>query len=163
MWKSRWPSWAFRPNELYGFCGRKATLNHSHALAPHREDIFSVFNASSSERLLFLFRVFEFCSFMFVYLFCLLYFVFQSISANGWYVATTSITTTTNTTTTTTTTTIATTTTNNKSDTLQVHLTLTAWLDLLKYMPTATLSWSPVNSVKRPSPCLEKFKPSRYI
>ena len=22
--KSRWPSWAFRPNEPYGFCGRKA-------------------------------------------------------------------------------------------------------------------------------------------
>ena len=21
------PSWAFRPNEPYGFCGRKATLN----------------------------------------------------------------------------------------------------------------------------------------
>ena len=27
VWKSRWPSWAFRPNESYGFCGRKATLN----------------------------------------------------------------------------------------------------------------------------------------
>ena len=26
VWKSRWPSWAFRPNEPYGFCGRKATL-----------------------------------------------------------------------------------------------------------------------------------------
>ena len=25
--KSRWPSWALRPNEPYGFCGRKATLN----------------------------------------------------------------------------------------------------------------------------------------
>ena len=32
VWKSRWPSWAFRPNEPYGFCGRKATLNHAHAL-----------------------------------------------------------------------------------------------------------------------------------
>ena len=27
--KSRWPTWAFRPNEPYGFCGRKATLNHA--------------------------------------------------------------------------------------------------------------------------------------
>ena len=26
------PSWAFRPNEPYGFCRRKATLNHAHAL-----------------------------------------------------------------------------------------------------------------------------------
>ena len=24
VWKSKWPSWAFRPNEPYGFCGRKA-------------------------------------------------------------------------------------------------------------------------------------------
>ena len=32
VWKSRWPSWAPRPNEPYGFCGRKATLNHAHAL-----------------------------------------------------------------------------------------------------------------------------------
>ena len=31
--KSRWPSWAFRPNEPYGFRGRKAVLNHAHALA----------------------------------------------------------------------------------------------------------------------------------
>ena len=23
------PSWAFRPNEPYGFCGRKATLNRA--------------------------------------------------------------------------------------------------------------------------------------
>ena len=30
---SRWPSWAFRPNEPYGFCGRKAVLNHASALA----------------------------------------------------------------------------------------------------------------------------------
>ena len=30
--KSRWPSWALRPNELYGFRGRKAILNHAHAL-----------------------------------------------------------------------------------------------------------------------------------
>ena len=30
--KSRWPSWAFRPNEPYGFCGRKATLNRASAL-----------------------------------------------------------------------------------------------------------------------------------
>ena len=27
VWKSRWPSWAPRPNEPHGFCGRKATLN----------------------------------------------------------------------------------------------------------------------------------------
>ena len=32
VWKSRWPSWAFRPNEPYGFCGRKATLNRASAL-----------------------------------------------------------------------------------------------------------------------------------
>ena len=32
MWKPRWTSWASRPNEPYGFCGRKATLNHAHAL-----------------------------------------------------------------------------------------------------------------------------------
>ena len=33
VWKSRWPSWAFRPNDRpYGFCGRKATLNHASAL-----------------------------------------------------------------------------------------------------------------------------------
>jgi len=32
VWKSRWPSWAFCPNEPYGFCGRKATLNHASAL-----------------------------------------------------------------------------------------------------------------------------------
>ena len=32
VWKSRWPSWAFRPNEPYGFCGRKATLNRVSAL-----------------------------------------------------------------------------------------------------------------------------------
>ena len=32
VWKSRWPSWAFRPNEPYGFCGRKATLNHAYAM-----------------------------------------------------------------------------------------------------------------------------------
>ena len=30
VWKSRWPSWAFRPNEP--FCGRKATPNHAYAL-----------------------------------------------------------------------------------------------------------------------------------
>ena len=35
VWKSRWPSWAPRPNEPYGFCGRKATLNHAHALVTH--------------------------------------------------------------------------------------------------------------------------------
>ena len=29
VWKSRWPSWAFRPNEPYGFYGRKAILNHA--------------------------------------------------------------------------------------------------------------------------------------
>ena len=29
VWKSRWPSWAFRPNEPYGFCGRKATPNRA--------------------------------------------------------------------------------------------------------------------------------------
>ena len=27
VWKSRWPSWAFRPNEPCGFSGRKAILN----------------------------------------------------------------------------------------------------------------------------------------
>ena len=32
VWKSRWPPWAFRPNEPYGFCGRKATLNRASAL-----------------------------------------------------------------------------------------------------------------------------------
>ena len=32
VWKSRWPSWAPRPNEPYGFCGPKATLNHAHAV-----------------------------------------------------------------------------------------------------------------------------------
>ena len=32
VWKSRWPSWAFRPNEPYGFCGRKAILNRASAL-----------------------------------------------------------------------------------------------------------------------------------
>ena len=32
VWKSRWPSWAPRPNEPYGFCGRKATLNHAYTL-----------------------------------------------------------------------------------------------------------------------------------
>ena len=31
-WKLRWPSWAPRPNEPYGFCGLKATLNHSLSL-----------------------------------------------------------------------------------------------------------------------------------
>ena len=30
--RSRWPSWAPRPNEPEGFCGRKATLNYAHAL-----------------------------------------------------------------------------------------------------------------------------------
>ena len=30
VWKSRWPSWAPRPNEPYSFCGRKATLNPMH-------------------------------------------------------------------------------------------------------------------------------------
>ena len=29
VWKSRWPFWAPGPNEPYGFCGRKATLNHA--------------------------------------------------------------------------------------------------------------------------------------
>ena len=32
VWKSRWSSWAFRPNEPYGFRGCKAMLNHAHAL-----------------------------------------------------------------------------------------------------------------------------------
>ena len=32
VWESRWPSWAFRPNEPSGFRGRKAILNHAHAL-----------------------------------------------------------------------------------------------------------------------------------
>ena len=31
VWKSRWPSWAPRPNEPCGFCGRKATLNYLRA------------------------------------------------------------------------------------------------------------------------------------
>ena len=30
--KSRWPSWAVRPNEPSGFRGRKAILNHASAL-----------------------------------------------------------------------------------------------------------------------------------
>ena len=30
--ESRWPSWAFRPNEHYGFRGRQAILNHADAL-----------------------------------------------------------------------------------------------------------------------------------
>ena len=30
--ESRWPSWAVRPNELSGFRGRKAILNHASAL-----------------------------------------------------------------------------------------------------------------------------------
>ena len=30
--KSRWPSWAVRPNEPPGFRGRKAVLNNDHAL-----------------------------------------------------------------------------------------------------------------------------------
>ena len=29
VWKSRWPSWAVRPNEPSGFRGRNATLNHA--------------------------------------------------------------------------------------------------------------------------------------
>ena len=32
VWESTWPSWAFRPNEPYVFRGRKAILNHAHAL-----------------------------------------------------------------------------------------------------------------------------------
>ena len=32
VWKSRWPSWAPRPNEPFGFCGRKAALNYAYAL-----------------------------------------------------------------------------------------------------------------------------------
>ena len=32
VWELRWPSWAFRPNEPYGFCGRKDLLNHASAL-----------------------------------------------------------------------------------------------------------------------------------
>ena len=32
VWESRWPSWAGRPNEPSGFRGRKAILNHAHAL-----------------------------------------------------------------------------------------------------------------------------------
>ena len=35
VWKSRWPSWAPRPNELYGFCGRKATMNHWSQFVPN--------------------------------------------------------------------------------------------------------------------------------
>ena len=32
VWKSRWPSWAVRPNEPYGFRGRKELLNRASAL-----------------------------------------------------------------------------------------------------------------------------------
>ena len=32
VWKSRWPSRTFRPNEPYGLCGRKATLNRASTL-----------------------------------------------------------------------------------------------------------------------------------
>ena len=32
MCESRWPSWVPRPNEPYGFCERKATLNRAYAL-----------------------------------------------------------------------------------------------------------------------------------
>ena len=32
VWKSRWPSWAFRPNEPYGFRRCKAILNRASAL-----------------------------------------------------------------------------------------------------------------------------------
>ena len=32
VWKLRWPSWAFCPNEPYSFCGCKATLNHAYTL-----------------------------------------------------------------------------------------------------------------------------------
>ena len=32
VWESRWPSWAVRPNEPYGFRGRKTILNHASAL-----------------------------------------------------------------------------------------------------------------------------------
>ena len=32
VWKSRWPSWAVRPNEPHGFRGRKAILKHANAL-----------------------------------------------------------------------------------------------------------------------------------
>ena len=35
----RWPSWAVRPNEPYGFCGCKAILNHAHALVSMSTDI----------------------------------------------------------------------------------------------------------------------------
>ena len=35
MWKSRWPSWAFRPNKPCGFCGRKAALNHWSHFVPN--------------------------------------------------------------------------------------------------------------------------------
>ena len=42
VWKSRWPSCAFRPNEPYGFCGRKSNIEpcfdtgHSLSLICHR-------------------------------------------------------------------------------------------------------------------------------
>ena len=32
VWKSTWPSWAFRLNQPYGFRGRIAILNHAQAL-----------------------------------------------------------------------------------------------------------------------------------
>ena len=32
VWESRWTTWAVRPNEPSGFCGRKDLLNHASAL-----------------------------------------------------------------------------------------------------------------------------------
>ena len=32
VWELRWTSWAVRPNEPFGFCGRKDLLNHASAL-----------------------------------------------------------------------------------------------------------------------------------
>ena len=54
VWRSRWPSWAPRPNEPYGFCGRKATLNHEHALVSlstrYPRTLSSTSSSSSSSR-----------------------------------------------------------------------------------------------------------------
>ena len=51
------PSWAVRPNEPYGFCGRKATLNRASALVslslirqPTSEDMKLYINTTSIGR-----------------------------------------------------------------------------------------------------------------
>ena len=47
--QSRWPSWAPRPKEPYGFCGRKATLNHAHALLTRVQFVPNNVNPTSEE------------------------------------------------------------------------------------------------------------------